>query len=114
MPFDANPIREVETKPEPFTLDSLIGWLETKNPTETYCWMKTGKCLFALYGEFVTGVSRNAGAYALAVEGFWKVPIHEILERRLGEPLCGVASLSPHTFGAALTRARALRASKGA
>jgi hypothetical protein len=52
MPFDANPIRGVETKPEPFTLDSLIGWLETKNPAETYCWMKTGDCLFALYGEF--------------------------------------------------------------
>ena len=93
-----------------FTLASMIAWLRTKPPEEEYCWSNTGGCLFAQYGEYATGKKGNA-AYIAAIEGFRKMSIHEVNERRLGEPFPDLAFGSPRTFGAVLDRALRLQAS---
>lgn len=35
-----------EVKADPFTLEALIAWLETKNPKERYCYEKQPKHTF--------------------------------------------------------------------
>ena len=93
MLFD--PKWEQETRADPFTLRGLIAWLE-KKPAETqYCWLRTDRCLVAHYLRDVTG-ERCPG-------GKW------IFSTVLGDgwPYYEIAALAPHTYGAALKRARA-------
>jgi hypothetical protein len=78
MPFDATP-----TKTRELTLDNLIAWLETKDADEGYRWQDPRSCLFAQF--------QDAEADA-----------------RLEEWQARIAVNPPHTFGAALERARKL------
>jgi hypothetical protein len=73
------------------TLDSLIAWLETKDPAETYNWWDADKCL---YGQF--GKACGLGGHNFTLEFIAETP--------------GVALREPHTFGSALERTRALKA----
>ena len=93
----------VETKKEDETqqgypkpsLAGLVAWLETKDPNETYQWETCqGHCLIGQYLhsvgiEWQWMVTHNPGLY------------HELTPNALAGRL-------PHTFGAALERARAL------
>lgn len=88
------------SKPDPFTLPHIIAWLETMPADGTYVWSNcNGKCLFHLYGEENGLVSNaNASAYLQTTD-------------RIGDILhAGIAVMLPHTFGAALIRARAYAA----
>lgn len=108
MPLDSTnwSQTETETKPDVFSLEGLIAWLETQPPETEYNFMDcNGGCLI--------------GQYLLAngQENFRKW--HDV-----PPPLCAVAGQSACkddgspageeglTFGAALSRARALLASQ--
>lgn len=41
--------KEVEVKADPFKLETLIAWLETKNPAEEYQYSNNYKCCLAQY-----------------------------------------------------------------
>jgi hypothetical protein len=81
-----------EVKADPFTLESLIAWLETKDPSETYNWHDcNGRCLLAQYvSERDLITTRWESAY---------MKISPSIRYKVAEPL-------PNTFGAALERAR--------
>jgi len=78
-------------KADPFSLESLIAWLE-KQPTDaSYNWHNCeGGCLIGLYGS------------ALGLGDGW-MDFHTKLYKA-GQ--LSIASQKPHTFGAALKRAR--------
>lgn len=82
-----------------FTLKSLVAWLETKPPEQTYRYSCNGSCLLAQYFTamgFKNVVMRSSyfehGAGAVKAE-FVPVEIDRL------------AVLLPHPFGAALARA---------
>lgn len=102
-----DPKWEKKTKADPFTLESLIAWLE-KQPRDTvYCYSKSRECLLTAYftacGFKKVGVNpynfhHNDGTGQVNI----KLPDHfdNIAYGRDGQSSC--------TFGAALSRARAL------
>jgi len=108
MFFDPTMKPETETKADPFSLDSLIAWLETKAPNEQYDYGCNGHCLLAQYlthlgheqvriggwGRFST--STTSGVFP---EVFWRAAC--------GSPSFGEGGCKWRwTFGAALGRAR--------
>lgn len=95
-----DPKWEAKTKPAPFTLADFIAWLETKPPRTQYHFACTdGSCLM---GQYMTERGRawepgkRSSTYVESCEQVfgdkWDVPV--LIE-------------TPHTFGAALDRARA-------
>lgn len=99
-------------KADPFTLDSLISWLETKDPAETYNHKCTnGSCLIGQYS---------------AAHGFPHLPYYlQTMKFDAAIPPVrkGRMTIKAHieiyhpgfdireaTFGAALTRARSIKA----
>lgn len=44
-----DPKWEQETKADPFSLASLIAWLEQQPARKTYCYVSNGECLCAQY-----------------------------------------------------------------
>lgn len=90
--------------PAPFTLESLIAWLETKRPEATYDYGCNGNCLIAQYLKDVARMSEpriGGHYYRNGING------DEVdLPHRWND----VAVQDPRTFGAALTRARAYAA----
>jgi len=94
-------------KDDPFSLDALIAWLETKPADEAYQYCDTGRCLFSQFGEHLgLGAGREAYFAYLLKHGI----TYETWKCRMTEPFGNVAVESPETFGAALQRAKALRA----
>lgn len=89
-----DPKWEVKTKPDVFSLESLIAWLEKQPADEVYDYMNChGACLLDQYGAAMA-VPRNSATY-----------------RQLDRAFDGgggyfIACGHPRTFGAALTRAR--------
>lgn len=75
---------------DPFSLENLIAWLETKPRDEAYNWYSCRDCLAAQWIESVTGQVR--------------FDFHRVVPHYLE-----IAGYGRHTFGAALTRARAIR-----
>lgn len=98
MPFDSMP-----TKPDVFSLEGLIAWLETQDPATEYCYHKNGDCLLHRY-------FRNNGIAMPVGHGVGGTFIHTADFRRidLSEELAAVPRCEPHTYAAALDRARAL------
>ena len=55
---------------DPFKLETLIGWLETKNPNQPYAYLDQGNCCLAQYfKEKTTEFTRTYSAYARSSEG---------------------------------------------
>ncbi|MDE2373620.1 MAG: hypothetical protein KGL96_05280 [Hyphomicrobiales bacterium] len=94
---------------DPFSLASLIAWLEAQDPAAEYCYSNTGECLLARYFA-----ARGFNKVIMAARFFYHFP-----------RACAaydIAFLPPHfndiakgavrTFGAALARARALAAAE--
>ena len=102
-----------EVKADPFSLDSLIAWLEKQPGDETYCYIESGECLLTQY--FTASGYNNVYMFTT---GFWhgqdQIPGHagrdEAIEMGRYTPLPAgfdrIAHARPHTFGAALVRAR--------
>jgi hypothetical protein len=98
----------VTVEADPFSLDALIAWLE-KQPGETeYDYRDTdnkhGGCLFSRYAVFL-GYSADFDGYADMIGAWGTFPGDPFEESRL-------AVSEPHTLGAALQRARALRGAR--
>ena len=82
---------KTETKADPFKLETLIAWLEKQPADQEYNFRDcSGRCLF--------------GQYYTAMGFDWQ---KEYLADHFDH--INIAGLEPHTFGAALERARALR-----
>jgi hypothetical protein len=88
----------------PTSLLSLIAWLKTKNPNESYKFSCTqGTCLFSQY------LNQSFGYDPDPVDAYTNQPwvmLHQNYVR--------VASLTPWTFGAALKRAESISHAVGA
>lgn len=99
-----DPKWEVKTKADPFSLAGLIGWLETQNPTETYCYADNGLCLLSQYFSARGYTNVNMASFGFSSkEGFRDLPagFNDIALDR-GAALMG----RDWTFGGALERAR--------
>ncbi len=94
-----------ETKPDVFSLESLIAWLETKNPTAKYDYCDPLNCLLCQYFR-ASGLKVNS----VALNFLWRngssrgQPFPEILMHVSSGP----EDAEYWTFGAALKRARAV------
>jgi hypothetical protein len=109
-----------EIKVDPFSLESLIAWLETMPPRAKYCYLSNGECLLAKY--FTALGYENVRMWT---NSFWcgiqQCPryIGQEEARRLGlaTPIPAifnrVAQDEPATFGSALRRARKALAERG-
>lgn len=84
------------TTPDPLSLESLVGWLETMPADGEYNALSTKACLLCQYGEARFG-HRYFHETAFAFRGAGLEP-----------PVAIITLRPPHTFGAALERARAL------
>lgn len=87
------------TKTEP-SLAGLIVWLETKNPNECYIWHDSNDCLIAQYGKSIGWSAKQMNTKA--VEGDIKSAPYYRISTANGQ----LALAKPHTFGAALARAK--------
>jgi hypothetical protein len=85
-----------EVKADPFSLESLIAWLEKQPATKRYDWENCdGGCLIGLYGQ-AHGISWDA---MQRVDDGGDSPYSKLTPG-------GIAFRYPRTFGAALKRAR--------
>lgn len=92
-----DPKWEVETKADPFSLESLIAWLETQDPNTEYEWTDcSGGCLIGRY---------------FTAKGIVEHVPYQMVFQSLSDYGEVCSSLSgPTTFGAALERARVIAA----
>lgn len=92
------------TKLDPLSLPALIAWLEKQPAAATYCYSDTGHCLAAQYCKHV-GIG-----YSVIPLGWYEAcnRTNEFLYQleNISCPFTGERT----TFGAALTRAKALLA----
>jgi hypothetical protein len=76
------------------TIEGLITWLEKQPPEGTYKWHDCkGACLIGLYGK------------AMGMGAAW----HDLHLQLFKAGKLYIASRTPHTFGAALNRARDIK-----
>ena len=113
-PAEIETIRVPEPKHDPFTLESLVAWLERQNPSHQYCFSDWGQCLLARWTQ---SIDPSASApLKLSDEqptGFHYVVAGTIVNLRdFRKIAAGNMELFDWTFGAALTRARAALASQ--
>lgn len=106
-PFDASPSGFIETPAEvrdPFTLESLIAWLETKPGDIQYFYAAPDTCLLAQYTEASGGTfDRNTSFYHIGDAKLSADPY------KIPDELDRIIRPTPNTFGAALSRAVAGR-----
>lgn len=103
-----DPKWDQQTKADPFTLISLIAWLEKQPSDETYCYTSIGHCLIAQY----------LNAHGIRTDNV--NPSYYFDERNGSHPLPAAfneiangCSTGGDTFGAALTRARSMPSPQG-
>ena len=97
---------DVKTK-DPFTLDNLIAWLETKDPTEEFNYYFNNNCLLA---QWVKNIDINAQPN-MASHAFSYIVNDQEVDFLVSHKsfMRNVINVEPWTFGAALERAKALR-----
>lgn len=100
MLYDKRWDKQVETKADPFSLESLIAWLEKQPAKKKYDYFDCrGRCLF---GQYAAATMDMSWMNVVVLEGHkheFKLLAYDI------------ACQKPYTFGAALERARAVMAS---
>jgi hypothetical protein len=88
-------------KRDPFSLKELTSWIATKPKSRRYCYDDQGRCLLAQWFEFC-----DRPVFALGnVTVVFKFGSGHVLP----ESFTHIAMTKPHTFGAALSRARTQR-----
>lgn len=110
MLYDPRWETEVETKADPLSLAAFIEWLETKPPRQKYTFEECrGLCLLGQY--MATNDIPWTGAPS-SPNAPWDGSSYLMVARKIfGPGRFKVLSDSPHTFGAALKRARAAQRS---
>lgn len=91
MLYDPKWEKKIEVKP---SFIGFVAWLETKDPDEKYNWGDGCRCAIGQYLNLFGITNAN------------NIPYSEY-EKFEGGPDVFVALKEPHTFGAALERARA-------
>ena len=91
---------------DPFSLASLIAWLERQDPDEAYCYSSTGECLLARYFS-----ERGFRRVIMAASYFYHFPRPGALYETVPLPphFNDVAKGKIRIFGAALLRAREMQ-----
>jgi hypothetical protein len=91
-----------EVKADPFSLESLVAWLEKQPGSRVYCYSSTGECLLSQYLKNTGFPTAIVGAFTFAerVDGRWQ-------DYRMPRHFDEIARCGKRTFGAALERARA-------
>ena len=108
-PAEIETIRVPEPKHDPFTLESLVAWLEKMPGDEVYCYTDSGRCLLSQYFSEMLGRPVSiTNSYWRFEESFQRLP----LPKRFDDIAVGEGLSDGWTFGAALTRARAALASQ--
>lgn len=97
-----DPKWEVETKPDVFSLDGLIAWLENQPADQKYDYVCNGECLLALYFIHAGYENISMGIIEFDYGKYWEN------KKCLPEHFNNISIERPHTFGAALERARAV------
>ena len=97
-PAEIETIRVPEPKHDPFTLESLVAWAE-KQPTHKRYDFWCDRCYLGQYFE--------AHGYQIDMIGCGTVTFAGHKTKNLPPFFNSIAMSQPHTFGAALTRARA-------
>ena len=95
-------VRKITYKDMPIGLDGLIDWLEGQDPETEYDYGQSRECLMTVYG------------HAVGQLGISFSPCQPDDQRRpkdwvMSLDLWDVARTRPFTYGAALSRAKALR-----
>jgi len=88
-----------DVKADPFSLESLIAWLEKQPADKTYCYMDNGYCLLSQYFTYSGFQNVDVGGW-----DFTHGPKQERVS--FSNAFENVAVEQPWTFGAALDRAR--------
>jgi hypothetical protein len=96
----------VEAPGDPFTLPHLIAWMRTKPADEVYCFVDNGECLIAQYISHLGYGEPNVGPFMFVAKYEGK-RVSKELPDHWNDIANGYGK--PHTFGAALSRALALR-----
>ncbi len=102
MLYDAK--RWDKTGQDIYELSSLIAWLEKQPADREYCYQDNGACLLGQYFKEMTGKSVLVGSVTINI---WDDTVG-MFERQIQLSLAfaRISSERPHTFGAALDRAR--------
>lgn len=102
MFFD--PTCKPEVKPDTFSLAGLVEWLEKQPRAQSYDWADIDGCVVCNYLRAVTGIQDPAAHIG------WPNGTHGFGSDTFG-PNWGyfeICKTEPHTYGAALARARAM------
>lgn len=109
QPEPAAPVRKLEHNPA--TLEALIEWLEQQPAGTVYCWNDGGRCLFSNYGLAMGFGEGERDQYLDDV--YWAREAYLRITREFSKtyPNTGAEPYSigiktPHTYGAALERAK--------
>ena len=89
-----------QTRADPFSLESLIAWLEKQPADNTYCYLDHGYCLLSQYF-----IAQGMEAVHVFSCGGFK---HDGIDDDYPLEFDVIAAEGVHTFGAALERARSL------
>ncbi len=110
MPLDSKDF--IETKPDVFSLEGLIAWLETQDPARAYCYLDAGECLAAQFYK-LCGRDYKVPLISCCLYEFIIGESHEAPDCSFGELLEGIAAWGgDRSYGAALDRARKLLAAR--
>src|SRR5215831_9558336 len=97
-----------DVKLDPMSLDTLIAWLEKQPKDEAYCYNSNGACLLAQYFEAMAFECPWVGIGSVHFgvrDEFWECRGNIALP----DGFNSISFQKPHTFGAALKRARKLQ-----
>ena len=85
----------------PYSLESLTGWLKGQPGNVAYNYISCTDCLLAQYFTAMGFEEPSIGTSAFRYKGKWNVP--------LPEGFNAISQELPHTFGDALKRANSLQ-----
>jgi len=91
-----DPKWKADVTADPFKLSTLIAWLEKQPAHKGYCYLASGGCLLHQYFTACGFKKVTVGGYGVSLNN---------IEYPLGD-FENIPNETPHTFGAALERAR--------
>ena len=98
-----NPKWDTKSLPKINTIESLAKWLESQNPAQTYNYDCVGSCLLAIYYRACGYRDAMLGGSTMTYR-----PANGYLFTNINLPdhFNRIAQGKPHTYGAALARAK--------
>ncbi len=100
-----DPKWEVTTKPNVFSLEGLVAWLEKQNPATSYDYASPHGCLLAKYFRSMGYRWAFCGTSIFHYSRFF---LPTLFTKPIPKEMNNVSMYGPFTFGAALERAQRL------